>query len=415
MHIVLAVAAVLPGPQDDFPLLRGEVVDQLQRLGGAHAVVVKPAGLDQRRDLGSLRARLPVGTAPELIVVPGLEPLVQEWDFVAQGLFRNIRQGTDAQHLLPIVPLHELRFKSLLRHGESPGEHPGVEGPAPPGHVDKSAAGAHHADESFQVGVAAGRGGPLDVPQVGAALHAHTAGGPGLGGDPVQGVVPILYLVVIGDPLPVAFAAAAHVLDNHGIAPLHIAVVDLPAPLFSIGGAHQYRRDLLRAGGQVHIGGQGHPIPHGHAKGAGIGHGKELLLRPGLPPLPQEGALLKALPHQQGHHLPGRAVHSDKLPALHLLVAGEPHIPLEIVDAVFAGIPLPRRLKFPLAAKGPGILPGMFRQGEKVHFQKGLIFSRDLRGYGLPIPQTSREYIQTADTGSPWNEVQLAVQDARHI
>ena len=260
------------------------------------------------------------------------------------------------------------------------------------------------------MGVAAGCCGPLDVPQVGAAHHAYAAGGPGLGGNPVQGVVPILHLVVVGDPLPAAFVAAPHVLDDHGIAPLHIAIVDFTALLFPIGGARQYRRDLsLHIGGQVHVGGQGHPIPHGHVKGTGVGYGTELLLRPGLSPQTQEGALLATLPHQQAHHLPGGAVHGNEFPALYLFVAGEFHIPLEIVDAVLAGVTLSRHLEFPLAAKGLGILPSVFRQSEKIHFQKGLIFPGNLWRNGLPIPQRTGKYVQPADAGSGRVQLQLAI------
>ena len=48
VDVVAAVKAVDPRAKDGLALSGGPVVDQLQRLGGAHAVVVEPAGEDQR-------------------------------------------------------------------------------------------------------------------------------------------------------------------------------------------------------------------------------------------------------------------------------------------------------------------------------------------------------------------------------
>lgn len=50
VHVVLTVAAVLPGSQNDLAHAPREVMDQFQGFVGTHAVDVKPAGLNQRRD-----------------------------------------------------------------------------------------------------------------------------------------------------------------------------------------------------------------------------------------------------------------------------------------------------------------------------------------------------------------------------
>src|SRR5699024_913621 len=118
------------------------------------------------------------------------------------------------------------------------GQHARGERPAPAGQIHKGAARADHADQSFQVGVAAGSGRPLYITQVGPAHHTDASAAPGLGGDPVQSIVAVFHLVVVGQPFAFTGVAAAYILYHHRVAALDVAVVDLTAVLLAVGSAY---------------------------------------------------------------------------------------------------------------------------------------------------------------------------------
>ena len=132
------------------------------------------------------------------------------------------------------------------------------------------------------MGIFAGRSRPLDVTQVRAAGHGHLPVAPLLIRDPVEGVVAVLHLIVHGKPLAFAVLPAPHVLDHHGVAPLHIPVIRLCSNPFSVGRPYQHSGDPsfwpcdgpLLSGSlsfhwQIHVRSQLHAIPHGDHEGIG--------------------------------------------------------------------------------------------------------------------------------------------------
>lgn len=85
------------------------------------------------------------------------------------------------------------------------------------------------------MGVAAGSGRPLYITQVGPAHHTDASAAPWLGGDPVQSIVAVLHLVVVGQPFAFTGVSAAHILYYHRVAALDVTVVYLTAVLFAVG------------------------------------------------------------------------------------------------------------------------------------------------------------------------------------
>ena len=416
MHVVFAVAAMLPGSQNDLAHPPGKVVDQFQSLRGAHAVVVEPAGLDQRRNLRPGGALLPVGLTPEIIVIAGFQPPGDEGHIVPQSLFGQVGHGADVQHFLPVVPLHQFGMEGFLRHRKGPGQHARGERPAPAGQIHKGAARADYADQRFQVGVAAGSGRPLYITQVGPAHHADASAAPGLGGDPVQSIVAVLHLVVVGQPFAFTGVAAAHILYHHRVAALDVAVVDLTAVLLAVGSAYQHCGHRGAAVfGQVYVGGKMYPVPHGHRECPRMLYREQLFLRPGRAPQAQDGLLLGTGFHQHRDHLPCRAGDGDQPPLFHLFVVGEFYIPLQVAAAIFTGVALAAQGNFPGALQARLVAGQVLPQGGKVHLYKGTVKIPVLVGQVLPVQQRAGVHIQFLDLGCAVAQAQPAVQDARNI
>ena len=413
VHVVLTVAAVLPGSQNDLAHAPREVMDQFQGFGGTHAVVVKPAGLNQRRDLRPDGAFLPVGHTPEIVVVTGFQPPCDEGHIVPQSLFRQVGQGADVQHFLPVIAFHQLRVEGFLRHRKGPGQHARGERPTPAGQIHKGAARADYADQSFQVGVAAGSGCPLYITQVGPAHHTDASAAPWLSGDPVQSIVAVLHLVVVGQPFAFTGVSAAHILYYHRVAALDVTVVYLTAVLFAVGGAYQHcghrGTAVFR---QVYVGGKMYPVPHGHREGLRMFYREQLFLRPGRAPQAQDGLLLGTGFHQHRDHLPGRAGDGDQPPVLHLFVVGEFYIPLQVAAAVFAGVALAAQGNFPGAMQPRLVLGKVLPQGGKVHLHKETVKIPVLFSQVLPVQQRAGMHVQFPDLGCAVAQPQSAVQDA---
>lgn len=119
---------------------------------------------------------------------------------------------------------------------------PGFKAAAPAGNVGKGAARRDHADERLQMRVAAGRCTPLHIAQVRPADHAHAAVAPFLPGEPVQRVVSVLHLMVAGQKIALAGAAAAHVLNDERIAAAHEVEIIPRSSCFVVWRAHQHHR-----------------------------------------------------------------------------------------------------------------------------------------------------------------------------
>ena len=73
------------------------------------------------------------------------------------------------------------------------------------------------AEHGFQVGVPAGSGSPLHVTEIRAACHAHITIAPGLGSNPVQGIVAVFHFIIVGYPAAGTAVSAPHILQNHCI------------------------------------------------------------------------------------------------------------------------------------------------------------------------------------------------------
>ena len=299
VDVVAAVKAVDPRAKDGLTLNGGPVVDQLQRLGGAHAVVVEPAGEDQRGDARALAAGLPVGHLPQFVVVRVLEPGVEKVDVLADGLPGHAFQRADLQHVVPVVPHHAGGVHLMVGHRKGPGHHAGFKAAAPAGNVGKGAARRDHADERLQMGVAAGRCAPLHIAQVRPADHAHAAVAPFLPGEPVQRVVSVLHLMVAGQKIALACAAAAHVLNGERIAAAHEVEIIPRSSCFVVWRAHQHHRHgALGIAGHIDIRGKPYPIPRGHHKGAQRAHRACRLRRRIGKPRARGRACLPAVLHQ---------------------------------------------------------------------------------------------------------------------
>ena len=266
------------------------------------------------------------------------------------------------------------------------------------------------------MGVAAGGGRPLYIAQVGTAHHADAPAAPGLGGDPVQGIVAVLHLVVVGQPFAFAGVAAAYILYHHRIAALDVAVVDFTAVLLAVGGAYQHRGHRgVAAFGQIYVGGKMYSVPHGHREGPRVFYREQMFLRPGRAPQAQDGLFLGAGFHQHRDHLPGRAGDGDQPPLFHLFVVGEFYIPLQIAATVLAGVALAAQGNFPGALQTRLVVGQVLPQGGKVHFYKGTVKIPVLVGQVLPVQQRAGVHVQFLDLGCAIAQAQPAVQEARNI
>ncbi len=398
VEVVLAVAAVLPGPQ--YHLAVGPVPGEVQGLGGAHAVVIKPAGLDKHRHRPSppaLELLRPVPPPPKFIVVPVVQVIVQKGHRPPQGLFRQLPKGPVLQHLVPVGAFHQAGVKPLAGDREGPGEHPGDVAATPAGEVHKAASGSDHADHRLQVGASPGGHGPLDIPQVGAPGGADAPVAPVLGGHPLQGGGAVLHLVGMGDPGPGALPLAPHVLDNQGVPP-----ADVPQPAFRpllpvVGGADEEGGHRPPPGRrQVDVGGQlRRSVTGGDAEGLHRlhrGKGLPLVIRPkgqGSPSL-QAGA------HQHHRHLPAGGDKGRRPAPLQQDVGGEffaalPPIAVPPPPVLPNGgrdrLPLPGEGRFILLQAGEDLHRVQLRQG----FQPGRLGGGDgvLRPplQGVQVPQ----------------------------
>lgn len=295
----------------------------------------------------------------------------------------------------------------------APGQHARGERPTPAGQIHKGAARADYADQSFQVGVAAGSGCPLYITQVGPAHHTDASAAPWLGGDPVQSIVAVLHLVVVGQPFAFTGVSAAHILYYHRVAALDVTVVYLTAVLFAVGGAYQHcghrGTAVFR---QVYVGGKMYPVPHGHREGLRMFYREQLFLRPGRAPQAQDGLILGTGFHQHRDHLPGRAGDGNQPPFLHLFVVGEFYIPLQVAAAVFAGVALAAQGNFPGAMQPRLVLGQVLPQGGKVHLHKETVKIPVLFSQVLPVQQRAGMHIQFPDLGCAVAQPQSAVQDA---
>src|SRR5699024_8964807 len=90
--------------------------------------------------------------------------------------------------------------------------------------------------------------------QIGTACHAYLAVAPWLSRDPVQGVVSVFYLKMLGQPFSCAVFPASGILDHYGIASLDKTPVDFCTAGFSIGSPDQNCRTFFPdPSGKVHI------------------------------------------------------------------------------------------------------------------------------------------------------------------
>ena len=97
---------------------------------------------------------------------------------------------------------------------------------------------------AFKCGLFEQRRLPLHDPQIRAAEHTDLAVGPGLARDPVQRVVAILWLLAERIEYAFGFVAAAHVLDDHGVAVVdERTVIGRQVIALAIRRAHQDRRE----------------------------------------------------------------------------------------------------------------------------------------------------------------------------
>ena len=225
VDVIIGVAAVHPGAEDDLLLIIIRI--QIQGFRGPHPVVVKPAGHDQRRHPALPEAVLPASPLPQLVTVHMGDPFAQEGYVIPQGFRRQLFQGTDTQHFIPVVPHHFLRVHALSGYGKCPRQHAGIEAPAPSRHIHKGTSGADAAEHGLQMRIAAGRSRPLDISQVRPSGHGRIPVAPGLSGDPIQRVVPVLHLIVHGQPFAFAVLPAPDILDHHAEASLYEAVIRL--------------------------------------------------------------------------------------------------------------------------------------------------------------------------------------------
>ena len=94
------------------------------------------------------------------------------------------------------------------------------------------------------MGIAAGRRGPLNVPEIGAAGHSYVSVTPRLCGNPVQGVAAVLDFIVIRHPFASAVLSAPDILYDDRVAALYEPVVLLCTVALTVGGADQDCRYL---------------------------------------------------------------------------------------------------------------------------------------------------------------------------
>ena len=325
MQIVLRIAAVLPRTEHGLPCALLPGLDEVERLGRAHAVIVEPAGHDKRRNLAALVALRPVASFPECIHIRMLEPLFEERDFMSQRLLRNLVQRTDIEDLIPVVLRHKIRAQASFRHHERPGQHTGVEAAATTRDVNEGTSGTDTAQHRLEMRVATGGRGPLYIAEIGSARHAHLSIAERLCCDPVQGIVAIFDFVVLRHPFTGTVLASPGILYDDRIASLQEAVVLILVFSLAIRCADQNRREagFLRAGRQIDVRRQLLAISGRNQEGAGgfyaINRTRLILAvlfcasRINVLPVAEHGFPLPALLYEHGRHIAG--AHDDAVDA----------------------------------------------------------------------------------------------------
>ncbi|MGX1268399.1 hypothetical protein RKD18_001593 [Streptomyces phaeoluteigriseus] len=197
----------------------------------------------------------------------------------------------DVEQVTVVVRPHlRLVRRSLQPHRLPPGS--GVVG----GDAGSVRGAGDPRDDGAQRGVLAGDRGPLGESVVRVAEHADDPVGPGLAGDPLEGVVAVVDLSRPAQSPPVRTELAADVLDHHDVAargePCRDPVEEGVPAVLVVGQAGQDGRCRLRLVGAVHVGGQSRSVAHAH-------HALPCVRRDGFRGDAMDGKAHEALPQRQ--------------------------------------------------------------------------------------------------------------------
>ena len=166
MQVVPAVAAVLPGPEHHLARARRVAGGEVQRLCGAHTVVVEPSALNEHGNRFPRAAFCPVAAQPETVFTGVGQHFTDKGNIFAQSLLANVLQRADIQNFIPISPVHALGREAALCHGEIPGKAAAGKAAAVQRTICKSSTCRYDTDHRLQMRVAQSRRAPLCISEV---------------------------------------------------------------------------------------------------------------------------------------------------------------------------------------------------------------------------------------------------------
>ena len=139
-----------------------------------------------------------------------------------------------------------------------------AEGPSEIGDLVEKASGRRRRDDAAQVRRALSGGQPLDGAEIGSSRHADIAVGPGLQGDPLDGVVSVLPLAEVEVEIPVRIAPSPHILkrDCVAVADEVFQPVALELRSLEVRGADEDGGESADGVRQPDIGGELDTVPH---------------------------------------------------------------------------------------------------------------------------------------------------------
>ena len=134
----------------------------------------------------------------------------------------------------------------------------------------------HHGKNRFEMRIVQQRHAPLRDPKIGAADHADLSVGPGLRGDPIQGVVAVRAFLIQSIEHAGRAIAPAHILHDHGVAMIDERLVaGRKVGTFAVGSPDQNCGKAAAALRVEDVGIQAHIVAHRNAyvQQLGIGPG----------------------------------------------------------------------------------------------------------------------------------------------